>query len=482
MKKKAWEATFEDFAQNIFTKSRAPGLIVGLNKDGESLYRKSFGYRDAEQKLELSPDTIMGLASVTKSFTCMAIMQLQEAGKLSVHDPVITYLPELRTPDRAKTEKMTIHHFMTHSAGFPPLPVDSLAVKSSMAEVLSDENHPIYRFLNKEDVKPVETFTDYLDAFNKQEYELLGAPGQYFSYSNDSYSLLGGIIHRVSGKPYDVYVKDHILDPAGMSSSTFYPSDLPKFPDVTTLYHYRENNDELEICPDPNWEDGLVVAASGLLNSTLRDMLNYAEIFRTGGLIGNERILSEESVKKMMRPHIRCSYDRYYGYGLMIKPDFFGQTLVEHGGAIKGVAAQLTILPESGVTAVGFANLVGTPVEEVVTAAINSYAGRPVDASAATYREYHVPVEKLGRYVGRFISGEGADLSVSLEEGALQVVQNESIATTGNKEKYPLQPIGEDYFLVKAKGREFSIGFITEENGEVKAISYGLRIVPKGNK
>jgi len=480
--KKHWEAAFEDFAQNVFTKSRAPGLIVGLNKDGESLYRKSFGYRDAEQRLELTPDTVMGLASVTKSFTCMAIMQLQEAGKLSVHDPVITYLPELRTPDRTKTEQMTIHHFMTHSAGFPPLPADSLAVKNSMLEVSSDENHPIYRFLKKEDVKPIETFADYLDTFNKQEYELLGAPGQYFSYSNDSYSLLGGIIHRVSGKPYDVYVKDHILDPAGMTRSTFYLSDLPKFPDVTTIYHYRESNDGLEVYPDPDWEDGLVVAASGFLNSTLRDMLNYAEIFRTGGLVGKERILSEESVKEMMRPHIRCSYDRYYGYGLMIQPDFFGQTMVEHGGAIKGVATQLTILPESGITAVSYANLVGTPVGEVVTAAINSYAGRPANDSAATYREYHVPVEKMGRYVGRFVSGEGADLSVVLEEGALQVVHNESITGNRSKEKYPLQPIGEDYFLVNVKGRTFSVGFMMEDDGEVKAISYGFRIIPKEKK
>ncbi|MFP3390270.1 serine hydrolase [Brevibacillus sp. SIMBA_040] len=65
--KKHWEAAFEDFAQNVFSESRAPGLIVGLNKDGECLYRKSFGYRDAEQRLELTPDTVMGLASVTKS-------------------------------------------------------------------------------------------------------------------------------------------------------------------------------------------------------------------------------------------------------------------------------------------------------------------------------------------------------------------------------------------------------------------------------
>ena len=77
----------------------------------------------------------------------------------------------------------------------------------------------------------------------------------------------------------------------------FTLSDLPKFPEVTIIYHYRENSDELEVYPDPDWEDGQVIAASGLLKSTLRDMLNYAEIFRTGGLVGKERILSKESVR-----------------------------------------------------------------------------------------------------------------------------------------------------------------------------------------
>lgn len=339
-------AEWEQLVEKEMTNGRVPGFVMGVNLDGQPLLRKSFGYRDREMELEITPDTVMGLASVTKSFTCMAIMQLQEANKLSVHDPVIKYLPEFRTPDRQKTEQMTIHHFMTHTTGIPPLPIDHLAIRNSMLDDLADEDNPINRYLKKEYQKPIHTFEELMEALAMAEYELIGSPGQLFSYSNDCYSLLGAIIARVSGKPYDVYVKEHILEPADMPSSTFLLSDLPHMPDVTTIYVFKESEGVSEIHPDPLWEDGLLVAASGHLNSTVRDMLNYAEIFRTGGCVGKERILSSESVKQMIYPHIESSYKRYYGYGLSITPDYYGGTLIKHGGAIKGVAAHLAIVPE----------------------------------------------------------------------------------------------------------------------------------------
>ncbi len=478
MKKQEWESTFAEFAEAVITESRAPGLVMGVNKDGQSLYRKGFGYRNRERKLEITPDTVMGLASVTKSFTCMAIMQLQEAGKLSVHDPVLTYLPEFRTPDRGKTEQMTIHHFMTHSAGLPPLPADILAIKHSLYDDIAEENHPIHKFLKKEDQKPIHTSEELLAVLGKLDYELLGVPGQYFSYSNDAYSLLGAIIARVSGKPYDVYVKEHILEPAGMSSSTFQLGDLSGMPDVTTIYHFRDKDGGSEVYPDPNWEEGPAVLASGHLNSTVHDMLKYAEIFRTGGLVGKERILSEESVRQMTRPHIRCNYGRYYGYGLMVHPDYFGGTLLKHGGAIKGVAAHLAIVPERGITAVVLANLVGTPVEKLTLAALNGVEGRPLGAAFETYEECSVPAERLPEYVGRYVSGEGMDVSVALADGALTLTENSGYSGS-TSETYRLQAIGEDYFLTSLNGSEYTLGFTRGEDGTVKAIAFSYRQIPK---
>ncbi|NQF16292.1 beta-lactamase family protein [Brevibacillus sp. HB1.3] len=480
MRQQGWLVEWEELVEKEMKEGRVPGFVMGVNLNGQSLFRKSFGYRDREKELEITPDTVMGLASVTKSFTCMAIMQLQEAKKLSVHDPVIKYLPEFRTPDRQKTEQMTIHHFMTHTTGIPPLPIDNLAIRNSMLDDMPDEDNPIHRYLKKEYQKPIYTFEELMEALALAEYELVGSPGELFSYSNDCYSLLGAVIARVSGKSYDEYVKEHILEPAAMKSSTFLLSDLPHLPDVTTIYHFKENNGVSEIYPDPNWEDGLLVAASGHLNSTVHDMLNYAEIFRTGGCVGKERILSEESVKQMIYPHVQISYGRYYGYGLSIQPDYYGGTLIKHGGAIKGVAAHLAIVPERGITSMALANLIGSPVEKATLTALHAVEGRPLNTPQYQFETYSVPTAQLGEYVGRYVSGEGVDIIVYVVEDALMMIDKTSDVFGGGKQlNCLLRPIGEHQFITDREGSELTVGFVKGEDGVVKAMSLYYRIIPR---
>ncbi|MFF0829162.1 serine hydrolase domain-containing protein [Brevibacillus sp. NPDC003359] len=479
MRQQGWLVEWEELVAKEMKEGRVPGFVMGVNLDGQSLLRKSFGYRDREKELEITPDTVMGLASVTKSFTCMAIMQLQEAKKLSVHDPVIKYLPEFRTPDRQKTEQMTIHHFMTHTTGIPPLPIDHLAIRNSMFDDMPDEDNPIHRYLKKEYQKLISTFEELMEALALAEYELVGSPGQLFSYSNDCYSLLGAVIARVSGKSYDVYVKEHILEPADMPSSTFLLSDLPHLPAVTTIYHLKENNGVSEIYPDPLWEDGLLVAASGYLNSTVRDMLNYAEIFRTGGCVGKERILSEESVKQMIYPHVQNSYGRYYGYGLSIQPDYYGGTLIKHGGAIKGVASNLAIVPERGITSMALANLTGSLVEKATLTALHAVEGRPLNTPQYQFETYSVPLSQLGEYAGRYASGEGMDIIVYVVEGVLMMIDKTLDAFGGKQLNYLLRPIGEHQFITDREGSELTVGFVTGEDGSVKAMSLYYRIIPR---
>ena len=118
----AWIPEFEDHAQKKIAAHNIPGLAVGVGRHGEVTYARGFGHRDRENGLPVTPDTVFGIASITKSFTAAAIMQLQEAGRLSVQDPVVKHLPEFRTPNREWTRQMTVHHFLTHTSGLPPLP------------------------------------------------------------------------------------------------------------------------------------------------------------------------------------------------------------------------------------------------------------------------------------------------------------------------------------------------------------------------
>lgn len=479
MTQKTITREFDQYCNEIVAKYQIPGFAIGLAKDGELFYEGGFGYRNVEKELPLSSDTVFGIGSVTKSFTCVAILQLQEAGKLNVHDPVLKYLPEFKTPNDEYTKQMTIHHFMTHTAGVPPLPTLFKALKKSI------DNDPKFEDEKQESAtedttvslenppaESVDTYEELLADLAKQEYTLLGAPGTEFSYSNDCYSLLGTIIERVSGISYEQYTKEYILDPAGMKNSVFHLEELNNHDDVSSLYAQRKKDEETIIFESNNPWDAPSMRAAGFLKSTVNDMLKYTEIFRNQGKVGNAQILSPESVELMTTPYIQCDVDRYYGYGLMITPDYFGYKLVEHGGSIKGVSAQMNILPELGLAGYSIANLVGVPATKLLSSAINDYLGKDVNASHLSYPEVERTEEELKQYEGLFSSGEGAKYKICIEDGKLNL-SGEGI------EPMAVTPIGDDLFLVNFRETQLSLRFVRDENQTIIRAAFGFRQSPK---
>ncbi|MFD2445520.1 serine hydrolase [Bacillus sp. CGMCC 1.16607] len=466
---------FEQYCKEIVDKYDIPGFSIGLSKDGELFYDRGFGYRNTAQKLPLSADTVFGIGSVTKSFTCVAILQLQEAGKLNVHDPVIKYIPEYKTPDENHTKQTTIHHFMTHSAGLPPLATLHGALKNSLEKEpkFDEDSQSEEKKENPLDKLPViDTYQDLLEFIGKENYKLLGAPGTEFSYSNDAYSLLGLIIERVSGKTYEQYVKDYILDPAGMHHSVFHIEELKNYDDVASLYNSRKKDDETIIFESNNPWDAPSMRAAGFLKSTVNDMMKYLEIFRNGGKVGNVQILSLESVELMTTPYIECAYEKYYGYGLMITPDFFGYKLVEHGGSVKGVAAQMAIIPEIGVTGVSFANLAGVPSTKLLFSAFANFLGKKNEDLNLNLKEIKLPSDALTEYEGTFVSGEGMTTKFSIEDNKLLLTAEGMVNTV-------LKPVGEDLFLIQFRESEITIRFVRDDNSKIHRVAFGFRQIPK---
>jgi CubicO group peptidase (beta-lactamase class C family) len=472
---------FEQYCNEIVEKYQIPGFSIGLAKDGNRFYEAGFGYRDVENKLPLSSDTVFGIGSVTKSFTCVAIMQLQEAGKLNVHDPVVKYLPEFKTPNDEYTKQMTIHHFMTHSAGLPPLSTLFSALRRSVDNDPKFDDQPIAEEASATQSEPaaeasalptVDTYEELMEDIAKQEFTLLGAPGTEFSYSNDSYALLGAIIERVTGISYEQYTKEYILDPAGMRNSVFHLEELEGHEDISCLYNSRKKDDETIVFESNNPWDAPSMRAAGFLKSTVNDMLKYAEIFRNNGKVGEAQLLSPESVEAITTPHIQCDYGKYYGYGVMITPDFYGHKLVEHGGSIKGVAAQLNIIPELGLSGVSFANLAGVPSTKLLYSAMADYLGRSVTANHLEIVEKDIPVEELKQYEGVYASGEGAKYKVQVDEGKLYL-SGEGI------EPIQCQPFAEDIFNVSFRESQLSLRFVRDTEQKIIRAAFGYRQTPK---
>ena len=479
MKQETITREFDQYCDEIVKKYQIPGFSIGLAKDGELFYENGFGYRNVEKKLPLSSDTVFGIGSVTKSLTCVAILQLQEAGKLSVHDLVIKYLPEFKTPNDEYTQKITIHHFMTHSAGLPPLSTLYSALRKCIEndpkfEDEKNEKGEELAISDKEIPKPatVETYEDLIEIISNEEYTLLGAPGTQFSYSNDCYSLLGLIIERVSGISYEQYIKDYILKPACMNNTVFHLEELDEHQDISCLYNSRKKDGETIIFESNNPWDAPPMRAAGFLKSTVNDMLKYSEIFRNNGRIGEAQILSPESVELITTPYINCDNGRFYGYGVMITPNFFGYKLVEHGGSIKGVAAQMNIIPELGLTGVSLANLASVPSTKLLFSAFGDYLGKPVNVSHFDVKVIDLSIDELKEYEGEFVSGEGQNYRFHVEKDELQF-------STAGIDPISVKPIGGDMFLFNFREDDCIFRFVRDEDSKIIRIAFGYRQIPK---
>ncbi|WP_429842264.1 serine hydrolase [Brevibacillus sp. FIR094] len=460
-----WNDKFHTYAQQLLDEVNAPGAAIAVARDGELLYEGTFGFRDREQQLPLSLDTVFGIASITKSFTCVAIMQLQEAGKLSVHDQVVKYLPELRAGDHELTARMTIHHFMTHTPGIAPMPYLDGAMRRSM------ENDPaVIGTKAEEELKTVpylDTYEEVMEAIAGFEGEPLSEPGGAFSYNNDAYGLLGAIIERVSSQTYENYVATHILQPLGMDRTVFSVDELADKDDVTILYTNKKIDDENQVIAASIWHDAPAMRAAGFLKSTVNDLLAYLDAFRQGAVGNPTPILSADSVQQMLTPFARVDGHRSYGYGLMVSPAFPDGLLVEHGGSLKGISSHIFSVPDQGITGVILVNLDGVSVRELVLGFLNSYFERPAGAPVYAYDPYKVADEQLSLYEGRYSSQEWVNVSIAKSEGKL-ILEVDGLS-------YPLIPVQKDSFVFQKRDSIPWIEFLRDEDGKIARMSYGLR-------
>ncbi|MBU9714050.1 serine hydrolase [Evansella tamaricis] len=474
MDKTSWYDDYDGYILKMQQKYNVPGIAVGVIKNGDPLFENGYGYRNLNEKLEVTSNTIFGIASVTKSFTCAGIMLLQEKGRLSVNDKVIKYLPEFLLPDQPEhTEKVTIHHFMTHTTGLPPLSSLAYAMKQTMDRDPSAKDYPGLDLAGKKG-NPIETYEALMEHISESNVKLLGKPGEEFSYSNDCYALLGAIIERVSGITYEEFITENILVPSGMNNSTFYLGDVLSSKDVTVQYSIRasqEKEKEKEVYEAPVWWDAPAMRGAGFLRSTMKDMLLYSQIYLNNGVIGKTQILSQESVAEMMKPHVAIDGTRWYGYGLMVTPNYHGVTLVEHGGSLKAISSQLSMIPEKGIAGIMLTNLVGVPTFQMMLGALNGEMGLPVETPFISYPEYEAEKDSFTDYVGEYATEEGATITIKMEDDQLILSQDGT--------DIQLRQVGKNRFVLFVKESEQLVQFRSNGDGEIRAIAMGVRQIPK---
>ncbi|HCT55686.1 MAG TPA: serine hydrolase [Gemmatimonas aurantiaca] len=336
-------------------RNRVPGIAYGVVVDGRLLHVAAMGQREVPSRAAVDTSTVFRIASMTKSFTALAILQLRDAGKLALDDPAEKYVPELRTLKYPTSDapRITVRHLLSHSAGFP------------------EDNPWGDQQLDRTDAE--------LGQMIRQGIPFSNVPGVAYEYSNYGFAILGRIVQNVSGQPYATYIRDKVLRPLGMTSTTMQSRDVP----ATRLAHgYRlQDGQWLEEPPLP---DGSFGAMGGMLTSS-------ADLSRWVGLMlsawpardgAESPVLKRSSLREMQQIWRYAGGSAVlqggtlnlsaggYGYGLRISQNCLFNHIVAHSGGLPGFGSQMRWLPEQGVGIVALGNLTytgwGPPIDQAL--------------------------------------------------------------------------------------------------------------------
>ena len=310
------------------------GLAVGVVRDGRLAFFYGHGLADIASNTPVTEDTVFRIASITKTFTAIAVMQLWEQGLIDLDAPANDYLRAYKLiPAKTSFRPATVRHLLTHTAG--------------ICEVL----HP-WGLLRMRDLgetvplgRPVPSLAEYYRGGLRIDAE----PGSRFMYTNHGFATLGQIIEDVSGQPLCRYMREHIFEPLGMTSTDLVRSEGVQS-HLATAYDLR--SDGARAVPDYV----LITVGAGGIYSTTRDMARYMAALLGGGANEYGRVLKPETMATMFEPHYQPD-PRMAGNGLaFFRLDLGGHLAVEHDGILPGFDSQIFLAPDDGVGVMAFAN------------------------------------------------------------------------------------------------------------------------------
>ncbi len=316
------DSRVEEYLAARVKRDHFSGSIL-IAREGKVLFSKGYGLASVEHDVPNTPHTKYRLGSITKQFTAMAVLILQQQGKLNVHDRIKKYLP-----DAPKTwDAITIEHLLTHTSGIfnyteSPEFLKTLPVRVSLTELIA-------KFRDK---------------------PLNFKPGEKFRYSNSGYIVLGQIIETASGQNYASFLKQAIFDPLAMTESGYDNA-------ITILKHRASGYTRRlgVLLTNCDYIDMSIPHAAGALYSTTGDLLKWDQALYT------EKLLPRQALDAMFTPH-----KDNYGYGWIIDKKF-GLTRYEHGGGIMGFVTIIERYPDEKLLVVALSNLDNSPIGAIGT-------------------------------------------------------------------------------------------------------------------
>jgi CubicO group peptidase (beta-lactamase class C family) len=323
-------AEIENYVQQQASASHIPGVAVGIVQDGRPTLVKGFG--------DAGPDTSFDLASLSKSFTAVAIMQLVGQGKVSLDAPVRRYIPWFKIGDGGESDSMTVLQLLDQTSG--------ISKEAGLTEL---------------NFTSTTTYGQAIRGFER--YPLTARPGRLFQYSNANYTIAGYIVQEASGQSYESYVQQHIFAPLGMTH-TYAMTNPVRGPGYT-----KGNVTWFGLKVPVTDQIAAPLAPAGGIVSSASDMLHYLMAQMNGGVYDGTRIVTAKAVQEMhaalapMGPGVlpnTTSYGLGWGVGTIN-----GTPLIGHEGQAHDFDTAMAVLPKKKTAVIVLMNedpeLVGAP-------------------------------------------------------------------------------------------------------------------------
>jgi len=370
-------AEFDRIISSEF-KAREPGGVVLVARSGRVIYKRAFGMANVELDVPMKEEMVFNIASITKQFTAVAVLQLAEQGKLSLQDEVTKYLPDYPV----NGQKITVENLLTHTAEIPGSAPEAMTSLQGRKNLVS--------------------LQEVIATFKSRPLDF--TPGTKWGYSNNGYMLLGAIIEKVSGVSYPKYLEANIFKPAGMTQ-TLFGDDHVIIKNRAASYVYSRAESQFLNARNDKVETAY---SAGAIQSTAEDL------FKWNQALYSHRLIKKESLEKAQTEYKLPGGKRtHYGYGWFIG-NIKGSPLVEHGGNMGGFMSHAIYLPREDVFVAVLYNFRAARLPEFLAGDLAALTiNKPFDIRETTLDE-----NLLKTYVGVY-EEEGVERLITVEGGKL---------------------------------------------------------------
>ena len=328
-------AGLDDYMKQVVKDWNVPGIGVGVVHKDKLVFAKGYGYRDYQKKLPFTPTTTAPIASNTKLFTAVAAGLLVEDGKLDWDKPIRQFLPGIQFHNDDLNRSVTMRDMLAHRTGITRH--DGIWFKSDFTQ---KELYERLKYL--EPAEPMRSV---------------------FLYNNMMYAGAGYAIELLSGKPWERFVRERILDPLGMTSTTFTIAEMLKTSEPGVPFTERRDNTELYSIP--YYVDAVGVAPAGAMQSNIVDMSKWLIALMNDGKLNGRQVIPKSVIRQTLAPSIALPNTglEVRGWGELLNTSYGmgrwttsyrGRLLAYHGGDLPGFHSQVSTMPYDSIGVIVF--------------------------------------------------------------------------------------------------------------------------------